>query len=58
MLELTRLLPNEHNVNSVINADREDEPERKHVEQVQMKIEQLHRRNHRANSKREGDDLD
>src|SRR5439155_17901068 len=32
VLQLTRLLPDEHDVNPIVDANGEDEPEREHVE--------------------------
>ena len=57
MLELARLLPDEHDINSVVDADREDEAKGKDIEQVQMDLQKFHRCDHGADGKREGDDL-
>ena len=58
MIELPRFLPNEQNVDPVIDADREHEAERQNVEQVQRQLEQFHRRDHGADRHHERRGLD
>src|SRR5262249_1476484 len=58
MLDITRLLPDEHEVDSVIHADGEYETEREHIEQIQMNVHQFHGSDNRPNAERECDNLD
>ena len=57
MLEFARLLPHQHDINPVIDADREDESKGKDVEQVQIDVQQFHRSDHGSDRKRKGNDL-
>ena len=52
MLEFTRLLPDQHNVNSVVNANSQDEAEGEDIEQIQIDAQQFHRSDHSADGKR------
>src|SRR6185503_6947084 len=57
MLDLARSLPDEQDVNSVVNSDCEDEAEGENVEQVERDMGQFHGRDHGADRERQGDDL-
>ena len=58
MLKVTRLLPDEHDVDSIIHANGQHETERKHIKQIQMNIQQLHRSDHCSDTEHECDHLD
>ena len=57
MLDVARFLPNQHDVNAVIDADGEDETEREYIEQIQVDVQQFHRSDHRPDAERECDNL-
>ena len=58
MIELPRLLPDQEDVDAVIDPDGKDETEGENVEEIERNLEQFHRGNHRANRHGEGSDLD
>src|SRR5437762_7678457 len=58
VLDLTCLLPDQHNVYPVVNADRQHQTERKHIQQIEIDMQQLHRSDHSSDAERECDHLD
>ena len=50
-------LPHQQNINAVINPDRQNKTEGKHIQQVQRHVQQLHRRDHCRDGKRERNNL-
>ena len=58
MLDVICLLPDEHNINAVIDADRQNQTKREYIQQVEINMQQFHRSDHRSDPERQRYNLD